>query len=74
MEDEDSELDLWDGLLSGDEDLLDAAVVAYSQGIASPPASQPTCETASQLASQTVTELASETVTAQVRESEFEKD
>ena len=30
VEDEDSKLDLWDGLLSGDEDLLDAAVAAYS--------------------------------------------
>uniref|UniRef100_A0A2N9J5M7 CCHC-type domain-containing protein n=1 Tax=Fagus sylvatica TaxID=28930 RepID=A0A2N9J5M7_FAGSY len=47
VEDEDSELDLWDGLLSGDEDLLDAAVAAYSQGMASQPASQPACETAS---------------------------
>ena len=48
VEDEDSELDLWDGLLSGDEDLLDAVVAAYSQGMASQPASQPACETASQ--------------------------
>ena len=74
VEDEDSELDLWDGLFSGDEDLLNAAVAAYSQGMASQPASQPTCETASQSASQIVTEPASETVIAQVREPEFEKD
>uniref|UniRef100_A0A2N9HBF3 SWIM-type domain-containing protein n=1 Tax=Fagus sylvatica TaxID=28930 RepID=A0A2N9HBF3_FAGSY len=74
VEDEDSELDLWDGLLSGDEDLLDAVVAAYSQGMASQPASQPACETASQPASQTVTEPASKTVTAQVREPEFKKD
>uniref|UniRef100_A0A2N9J415 Transposase MuDR plant domain-containing protein n=1 Tax=Fagus sylvatica TaxID=28930 RepID=A0A2N9J415_FAGSY len=33
VEDEDSELDLWDVLLSGDEDLLDAVVAAYSQGM-----------------------------------------
>ena len=31
VEDEGSELDLWDGLLSSDEDLLDVAVAAYSQ-------------------------------------------
>ena len=47
MEDEHFELDLWDGLLSGDEDLLDAAVAAYSQGMTSQPVSQPVCETAS---------------------------
>jgi hypothetical protein len=39
VEDEDFELDLWDDLLSGDEDLLDTAVVAHSQGMASQPAS-----------------------------------
>jgi hypothetical protein len=49
VEDEGSELDLWDGLLSGNEDLLDAIVATYSQGMASQPASQPACETASQL-------------------------
>jgi hypothetical protein len=53
VEDEGSELDLWDGLLSGNEDLLDATVAAYSQGMTSQPtsqpASQPACETASQL-------------------------
>uniref|UniRef100_A0A2N9HPZ0 Uncharacterized protein n=1 Tax=Fagus sylvatica TaxID=28930 RepID=A0A2N9HPZ0_FAGSY len=38
VEDEDSEMDLWDGLLSGDEDLLDTAIAAYSQGMASQPA------------------------------------
>jgi hypothetical protein len=65
VEDEGSELDFWDGLLSGDEDLLDAAVDAYSQRMASQPASQP--------ASQRVTEPA-ETVTAEVREPENEKD
>ena len=35
VEDEGSELDLWDGLLSGDENLLNTAVAAYSQGMAS---------------------------------------
>uniref|UniRef100_A0A2N9EY34 SWIM-type domain-containing protein n=1 Tax=Fagus sylvatica TaxID=28930 RepID=A0A2N9EY34_FAGSY len=74
VEDEGSELDLWDGLLSGDEDLLDAVVAAYSQGMASQPVSQPACETTSQPASQTVTEPASATVTAEVREPENEKD
>jgi hypothetical protein len=39
VEDEDSKLDLWDGLLSGDEDLLDSVVATYSQGMASQPAS-----------------------------------
>ena len=39
VEDKGSELDLWNGLLSGDEDLLDVAVAAYSQGMASQPAS-----------------------------------
>ena len=74
VEDEGSELDLWDGLLSGDEDLLDAVVAAYSQGMASQLASQSACETTSQPASQTVTEPASATVTAEVREPENEKD
>uniref|UniRef100_A0A2N9FNG2 SWIM-type domain-containing protein n=1 Tax=Fagus sylvatica TaxID=28930 RepID=A0A2N9FNG2_FAGSY len=32
VEDEDSELDLWDGLLSGDEDLLDAATTDEEKG------------------------------------------
>uniref|UniRef100_A0A2N9IJF0 Transposase MuDR plant domain-containing protein n=1 Tax=Fagus sylvatica TaxID=28930 RepID=A0A2N9IJF0_FAGSY len=66
VEDEGFELDLWDGLLSGDEDLLDAAVVTYSQGMTSQPASQ--------LANQTVTDTASETITIEVREPENEKD
>uniref|UniRef100_A0A2N9G9T6 SWIM-type domain-containing protein n=1 Tax=Fagus sylvatica TaxID=28930 RepID=A0A2N9G9T6_FAGSY len=61
VEDEGSELDFWDGLLSGDEDLLDAAVDAYSQRMASQPASQRVTEPA-------------ETVTAEVREPENEKD
>ena len=74
VEDEGSELDLWDGLLSGNKDLLDAVVAAYSQGMASQLASQPACETTSQPASQTVTEPASATVTAEVREPENEKD
>uniref|UniRef100_A0A2N9GEU7 SWIM-type domain-containing protein n=1 Tax=Fagus sylvatica TaxID=28930 RepID=A0A2N9GEU7_FAGSY len=68
VEDEVSELDLWDGLLSSDEDLLDAAVAAYTQGMASQPASQPTCETPSQPPSQPPCETPSETA------SQLEKD
>jgi hypothetical protein len=61
VEDEGSELNFLDGLLSGDEDLLDATVNAYSQRMASQPASQRVTEPA-------------ETVTAEVREPENEKD
>jgi hypothetical protein len=68
VEDGVSELDLWDGLLSGDEDLLDAAVAAYTQGIGSQPASQPPCETPSQPPSQPPCETPSETA------SQLEKD
>uniref|UniRef100_A0A2N9EU15 CCHC-type domain-containing protein n=1 Tax=Fagus sylvatica TaxID=28930 RepID=A0A2N9EU15_FAGSY len=60
VEDEVSELDLWDGLLSGDEDLLDAAVAAYTQGMASQPASQPPCETPNQPPSQPPCETAND--------------
>ena len=66
VEDEGSKLDFQDGLLSGDEDLLDAAVDAYNQRMTSQPTSQP--------ANQPVTKPAFETVTAEIREPENEND
>uniref|UniRef100_A0A2N9GGE9 MULE transposase domain-containing protein n=1 Tax=Fagus sylvatica TaxID=28930 RepID=A0A2N9GGE9_FAGSY len=58
----DDDMDFWDMLLSGDEDLLDIVVAAYSQGMTSQPASE------------LVIEPARETVIEPIREPEFEKD
>ena len=58
----DDDMDFWDVLLSGDEDLLDIVVAAYSQGMTSQPASE------------LVIEPARETVIEPIREPEFEKD
>lgn len=56
------DMDFWDGLLGGDEDLLDVVVATYSQGKASQPASE------------TITEPVRELVREPVRDQIVVKD